>query len=380
MYSARAPSWLIDHGSPYRSMTPWTPAVKRVASSIIPTKASSVRTCSSVARVAATDRALPASVPPTPPVSMRSMPSWASDPVRELVAHAVRTRRDARRDRLPDRDDVRLEAPGQGAAARPGREGVGLVVDQERAVAPGQLADPLEVARVRQHDPDVGERRLHEHGRHVAVGQLALEPLEVVVLGDPRGDPHVDRCTDVALARLRAVRTDDDEDLVDRAVVAPGVDQDLGSLGDLPDEPDRPPVRVGRGEGERPQREPETAGRAPRPPTPRPRWASSPSRRPCRPAGAGSRQPSRRVSARPSRRCRPGRSRRTPGRRCRSRARPWPRRGRAGNRPPPCSSRSSGRHRTGAPALPGRPRPTVGAGRRRSPARGRAAPRAAAGR
>ena len=46
--------------------------MNRVASAIMRSKASSVRTCSSVARVAASESALPASVPPTPPVSSMS--------------------------------------------------------------------------------------------------------------------------------------------------------------------------------------------------------------------------------------------------------------------------------------------------------------------
>ena len=65
--SARAPSWTIDHGTPRAAITSRTPATKRSQSAIIRSKASSVRTCSSVARAAASDSALPARVPPTPP-------------------------------------------------------------------------------------------------------------------------------------------------------------------------------------------------------------------------------------------------------------------------------------------------------------------------
>ena len=48
------------------------PSVYVVDSAIMWANASSVRTCSSVARIAATDSALPAIVPPTPPMSTRS--------------------------------------------------------------------------------------------------------------------------------------------------------------------------------------------------------------------------------------------------------------------------------------------------------------------
>ena len=50
------------------------------------------------------------------------------------------------------------------------------------------------------------------------------------------------------------------ERLVDRAVVAVGEGQDLRPPGGQPGEPDRPAVRVGRGQRERPQRQPEAAG------------------------------------------------------------------------------------------------------------------------
>ena len=46
-----------------------TPSVKRSASGIMREYASSVRTCASVARIARSESALPASVPPMPPTS-----------------------------------------------------------------------------------------------------------------------------------------------------------------------------------------------------------------------------------------------------------------------------------------------------------------------
>ncbi len=79
-----------------------------------------------------------------------------------------------------------------GHAAGSGREGVGLVDDEQGAVRPGDLADRVEVARVRQDDPDVGQRRLHEDRGDVAVGELLLQALDVVELGDPAGHRHVD--------------------------------------------------------------------------------------------------------------------------------------------------------------------------------------------
>ena len=57
------------------------------------------------------------------------------DPVGECGVEPVGADRDAAGDRLADRDDVGLEVPRACGAARTRRERVGLVVDQQRAVA-----------------------------------------------------------------------------------------------------------------------------------------------------------------------------------------------------------------------------------------------------
>jgi hypothetical protein len=49
---------------------------------------------------------------------------------------------------------------------------VGLVVDQQGPVLAREPADRLEVAGLGQDDADVGERRLHQHDRDVAMGEL----------------------------------------------------------------------------------------------------------------------------------------------------------------------------------------------------------------
>ena len=122
------------------------------------------------------------------------------------------------------------------------------------------VADPLEVAGLRQDDAHVGQRRLHQDGGHVAVGELPLELLEVVVLGHPARVGHVDGRADVPRPRRGAVGPADDERLVDGAVVAPAVEQDLRSSGHGAAEPDGPAVGVGGGEGEAPARHTEASG------------------------------------------------------------------------------------------------------------------------
>ena len=68
-YSARQPSRVTCQGRPCAAIAARTPASKRSPSAIIRSKASSVRTSSRVARIAASESALPASVPPMPPTS-----------------------------------------------------------------------------------------------------------------------------------------------------------------------------------------------------------------------------------------------------------------------------------------------------------------------
>ena len=72
VYSARQPSRVTCHGSPAASMPACTPSVQRTACAVIVSNAAGVSTSVRVARTAAMDRALPASVPPTPPTSMSS--------------------------------------------------------------------------------------------------------------------------------------------------------------------------------------------------------------------------------------------------------------------------------------------------------------------
>ncbi len=71
-YSARAPRRATCHGTPCSRMTSRAPSDQRSPSGSIRANASSVRTSVSVARMAAIERAFPASVPPTPPTSASS--------------------------------------------------------------------------------------------------------------------------------------------------------------------------------------------------------------------------------------------------------------------------------------------------------------------
>ena len=61
---------------PWAAITSLTPASKRSATPIMWSNAASVSTSSSVARVAASESAFPASVPPMPPTSDVSSVRW----------------------------------------------------------------------------------------------------------------------------------------------------------------------------------------------------------------------------------------------------------------------------------------------------------------
>ena len=72
MYSPRAPRRFTVHGRSNSLIDASTPSDQRVPKSIIRSKFSWVNTCVNVARIDASDKALPANVPPIPPVSIIS--------------------------------------------------------------------------------------------------------------------------------------------------------------------------------------------------------------------------------------------------------------------------------------------------------------------
>jgi hypothetical protein len=116
------------------------------------------------------------------------------------------------------------------------------------------------IAGVGQHDADVRERGLEQAGGDITLGEGSLEALEVVDLHHARGLLERHRLPDVALARHGAPTLERGERLVDRAVVAPVVHDDLGSLRDLACPADHESVRVGRGHRELPVRDAEPTG------------------------------------------------------------------------------------------------------------------------
>ena len=241
-------------------MIRWTPAVYRLARSVMPANAASVSTSVNVARAAASDSALPASVPPTPPVSTRSTPS--SDVTRSATA-ALSPYAPIGMPPPIALPIVTMSGSSDHACVQPPGPAENVCVSSLISSVPAARvtrADAVEVALLGQDDAHVRERRLHQHRGHVAVGQLPLEPDEVVVLGDPAGERDVGWGADVARPRdATSVVGGDDERLVDGAVVAVAVHEDPWTAGDRSAQPEGPAVGVGGGQREAPPRRAEAA-------------------------------------------------------------------------------------------------------------------------
>ncbi len=98
----------------------------------------------------------------------------------DLLAAADRADGEAAAERLGERDHVRQDAVLLGRAAGGDADaGLDLVEDQDDAVAPGDLADGLEVAGLGEHDSEVHHRGLHDHAGRLA--PLGVELLDAVL-------------------------------------------------------------------------------------------------------------------------------------------------------------------------------------------------------
>ena len=108
-----------------------------------------------------------------------------------------------------------------------------------------------------EDDPDVRQRGLGEDAGDVLGSKRFLEPVEVVELHDLRRQRRVNGRPDIPGARPHDAVLGRRERLVDRPVVAPVEDEHLPAAGHLTGEPQCEAVRVGRGQRELPEREPE---------------------------------------------------------------------------------------------------------------------------
>ena len=227
-------------------MTPATPSVNRSARGTATAKSSSRRQVESVALIAARARAFAVRVPPTPATSI-SCPSIGPES-RSAISAVMPYAADGTPPPigLPTTTKSGSRPQALGAPTRPGAQRVRLVDDQQDPVAARDLADALEVAVVGQHDPDVGQRRLHQQAGDVALRQTTVEGVEVVERHDRGRHGDVDLRPESARAGNHAALVEHGEGLVDGAVVAPVHHRDPRPAGEVTGEAEHEPVRVGR--------------------------------------------------------------------------------------------------------------------------------------
>ena len=201
-------------------------------------------------------------MPPIPPTSESSTGMRRADALADVGVHPVGRGRDAAADRLADDEHVGIEAPRARRAGRPGADRVGLVDDEDRVGPAGELADRVEIAGLGQHDPDVRQRGLDEHGGDIAVRERGLRAPSTSLNSTTRVVWATSTCgpTEPRTGTTAPVLVEHGDRLVDRAVVAVVVDDDLAPAGDVAGEAEREPVRVRGRQRELPGRQPEPPG------------------------------------------------------------------------------------------------------------------------
>ena len=143
---------------------------------------------------------------------------------------------------------------------------------RSRAACPPRVSSrtPVEIAGLGQHDADVRQRRLHQHGGDVAVVQRPLQRVEVVERHHRVVERRVDLGADCPGRRTTWPGRPGSPRLVDRAVVAPVHHRDLRPTREMPGEAQHEPVRVGRASSPTATSGARTGGPVPRRPRRRP--------------------------------------------------------------------------------------------------------------
>ena len=135
-----------------------------------------------------------------------------------------------------------------------------FIDDQQHAVLAREFAYRGQVARLRQHDADVGKRWLHEHTCNIATRKRLLERIDVVELNHTGSERRIYLRTKRSRTRNDCARfVEHSKRFVDGAVVTPVHDDDLAATGEVPSEPQHKPIRIGCGHRHLPRRQPEPA-------------------------------------------------------------------------------------------------------------------------
>ena len=179
--------------------------------------------------------------------------------VSEFLREAVGGAGNAGSDRLAENNYIRLQVLGAGVASRPGADGMRLVDDQQGFVFSREFAKSFVVSRLGMHDAHVRHCGLGQHAGNISSGERLLKSRDVVELDYCRGYRRVHRGSDIAGAGTgRPVRSEMDEGFIHGPVIAPVVNKNLGTAGDLAAETNRKPIGIRRRERELPVRKIET--------------------------------------------------------------------------------------------------------------------------
>src|SRR5579863_9299201 len=99
------------------------------------------------------------------------------------------------------------------------------------------------IARRRMHNANVRHRRLSQHTRYVSISERPFQRSDIIELDYLCSDRGIYRRTDISRPRSGcSVRRESDEGLIDRAVIAPVVDENLFAARNLPRQTDRKSV------------------------------------------------------------------------------------------------------------------------------------------
>ena len=128
--------------------------------------------------MAASESALPASVPPMPTdvAVFQALP--VQDALRDLIGKAVGCAGNATGNGFAEDQEVRLQILCPRVTTRASTDRVSFVEDEQRAALARELAQRRMVAGLRMNDADIRQRRLGQHAGHITRGQRLFKRAE----------------------------------------------------------------------------------------------------------------------------------------------------------------------------------------------------------
>ena len=168
------------------------------------------------------------------------------------MSKAVSRARNAAANGLSENQEVGIKIFNAGVATWSGANGVSFVDDEQSSILARELAQMLVVAWIGMHDPHIRHNGLGQDARDIAGLERFRERIDVIEFDNLRGDRRIDGWANVAAPRFRDTIFQCDERFVHATVIAPVVNQDFVTAGNLTCEPDRRAVGVSGAERELP--------------------------------------------------------------------------------------------------------------------------------